>query len=56
MLTRRLIACLDVRGVQVVKGRRFTDMRAIGEPATLAAQYEAEGADEICFLDISATP
>uniref|UniRef100_A0A832I4S2 Imidazole glycerol phosphate synthase subunit HisF n=1 Tax=Eiseniibacteriota bacterium TaxID=2212470 RepID=A0A832I4S2_UNCEI len=55
MLARRVIACLDVRGGRVVKGTRFVDLRDVGEPAALAARYEAEGADEICFLDISAT-
>lgn len=56
MLTRRLIACLDVRGARVVKGTRFKDLRDVGDPVELAARYESEGADEICFLDISATP
>lgn len=56
MLTRRLIACLDVRGARVVKGTRFQDLRDVGDPVALAARYESEGADEICFLDISATP
>jgi cyclase len=56
MLTRRLIACLDVRAGRVVKGARFADLREVGDPVRLAARYEAEGADEIVFLDISATP
>lgn len=56
MLTRRLIACLDVRGGRVVKGTAFTDLRDVGDPVALAERYEAQGADEICFLDISATP
>jgi cyclase len=56
MLTRRVIACLDVTGGRVVKGVRFGDLRDVGDPATLAARYEAEGADEVVFLDISATP
>lgn len=56
MLARRLIACLDVRGGRVVKGTAFRHLRDVGDPAELAARYEAQGADEICFLDISATP
>ena len=54
MLRRRLIACLDVLGGRVVKGVRFRDLRDIGDPVELAARYEAEGADEIVFLDIAA--
>jgi cyclase len=56
MLTRRVIACLDVKGDRVVKGTRFVGLRDVGDPVELAMRYEAEGADEICFLDISATP
>jgi len=56
VLTRRLIACLDVRGGRVVKGTRFVGLRDVGDPVELAARYEAQGADEIVFLDISATP
>ncbi|MFM7230412.1 MAG: imidazole glycerol phosphate synthase subunit HisF [bacterium] len=56
MLTRRVIACLDVKGARVVKGTRFVGLRDVGDPVELAMRYEAEGADEICFLDISATP
>ncbi|MGQ0539292.1 MAG: imidazole glycerol phosphate synthase subunit HisF [Gemmatimonadaceae bacterium] len=55
MLARRLIVCLDVAGGQVVKGTRFRRMRPLGTPATMAAEYEASGADEIVFLDISAS-
>lgn len=55
MLTRRLIACLDVRGARVVKGTAFVALRDVGDPVELAERYEAEGADELCFLDISAT-
>lgn len=54
-LTRRVIVCLDVRGDRVVKGTRFTDLRDVGSPSELAEYYEAEGADEIVFLDISAS-
>ncbi len=56
MLTRRVIPCLDVRDGRVVKGVRFKDLRDAGDPAELAAAYEAQGADEIVVLDVSATP
>jgi len=56
MLTRRVIACLDVRGDRVVKGRQFVELRDVGDPCELALRYEDQGADEIVFLDISATP
>ena len=55
MLTRRLIVCLDVKGGRVVKGVNFVGLRDVGDPVTLATRYEAEGADEITFLDISAS-
>lgn len=55
MLTRRIIPCLDFREGRVVKGVRFQDLRDAGEPSALAARYEAEGADEIALLDVSAT-
>jgi len=55
MLTRRLIVCLDVQEGRVVKGVNFTGLRDVGDPVALAMRYEAEGADEIVFLDISAT-
>ncbi|MGQ0765319.1 MAG: imidazole glycerol phosphate synthase subunit HisF [Gemmatimonadota bacterium] len=55
MLAKRLIACLDVSSGRVVKGRRFVDLRDVGDPPELAARYESEGIDEIVFLDISAT-
>jgi imidazole glycerol-phosphate synthase subunit HisF len=55
MLTRRLVVCLDVKGGRVVKGRQFIALRDVGDPAELAVRYEREGADEICFLDISAS-
>lgn len=55
MLTRRLIVCLDVRGGRVVKGTQFVNLRDVGDPVELAARYEAEGADEVTFLDISAS-
>src|SRR5687768_1278205 len=55
MLTRRVIVCLDVRGGRVVKGTGFVNLRDVGDPVELAARYEAEGADEVTFLDISAS-
>ncbi len=55
MLTRRLIVCLDVKGGRVVKGTQFVALRDVGDPAAMAVGYEREGADEICFLDISAS-
>jgi imidazoleglycerol phosphate synthase cyclase subunit len=55
MLTRRVIACLDIRAGQVVKGTRFRDLQNMGNPAELAALYEKQGADEIVVLDVSAT-
>jgi cyclase len=55
MISRRLIVCLDVKGGRVVKGVQFKDLRDLGDPVELAARYEAEGADEIVFLDISAS-
>ena len=55
MLTRRVIVCLDVQGGRVVKGVQFVALRDVGDPVELAAAYEREGADEIVFLDISAS-
>lgn len=55
MLHKRIIVCLDVRNGRVVKGVRFEDLRDMGDPVELAVRYEAEGADEIVFLDISAS-
>jgi cyclase len=55
VLTRRLIVCLDVAEGRVVKGTNFVALRDVGDPVELAARYEAEGADEIVFLDISAS-
>jgi imidazole glycerol-phosphate synthase subunit HisF len=54
-LAKRLIPCLDVRDGRVVKGTRFVDLRDAGDPVELAARYDAEGADELVFLDITAT-
>lgn len=55
MLCKRLIACLDVRDGRVVKGTNFVDLRDAGDPAELAARYDAEGIDEVVVLDITAT-
>jgi len=54
-LARRLIPCLDVDAGRVVKGTRFVELRDAGDPAELAARYDAEGADELVFLDITAS-
>jgi imidazoleglycerol phosphate synthase cyclase subunit len=56
MLTIRIIPCLDVRDGRVVKGIRFQGLRDAGSPPQLAAAYEAQGADELVMLDVSATP
>lgn len=55
MLTKRIIACLDVRDGRVVKGVQFVDIVDAGDPAELAARHAREGADEIVLLDITAT-
>ena len=55
MLSKRIIACLDVRDGQVVKGVNFEGLRAAGDPAELARRYNAEGVDELVILDITAT-
>ncbi|MCA1727250.1 MAG: imidazole glycerol phosphate synthase subunit HisF, partial [Actinobacteria bacterium] len=54
-LAARVIPCLDVDGGRVVKGTRFVDLRDAGDPVELAARYDREGADELVFLDITAT-
>ncbi|MBI2860166.1 MAG: imidazole glycerol phosphate synthase subunit HisF [Chloroflexi bacterium] len=56
MLTRRIIPCLDVKNGRVVKGTSFVNLRDAGDPVELAGFYYREGADELVFLDISATP
>ncbi|NNK63867.1 MAG: imidazole glycerol phosphate synthase subunit HisF [Gemmatimonadetes bacterium] len=55
MLKPRVVVCLDVKDGRVVKGTNFEGLRDVGDPVELAARYEAEGADEVVFLDISAT-
>jgi cyclase len=56
MLARRIIPCLDVKDGRVVKGINFLQLRDAGDPVEQAAAYDAQGADEICYLDISASP
>ena len=55
MLKARLIPCLDVKDGRVVKGVRFVNLRDAGDPVEIAKAYDAAGADELCFLDITAT-
>ncbi len=55
MLAKRVIPCLDVKDGRVVKGTRFVDLRDAGDPVGLAARYDREGADEVVFLDITAS-
>ncbi|WP_016989362.1 imidazole glycerol phosphate synthase subunit HisF [Flavobacterium sp. ACAM 123] len=55
MLTKRIIPCLDIKNGRTVKGVNFVDLRDAGDPVELAKIYSAEGADELVFLDISAT-
>ena len=55
LLTKRIIPCLDVKDGQVVKGVKFLNLQGVGDPPELAAAYEQQGADEIVFLDISAS-
>ncbi|GAB6274248.1 MAG: imidazole glycerol phosphate synthase subunit HisF [Peptococcaceae bacterium] len=55
MLTKRIIPCLDVTGGRVVKGTKFINLRDAGDPVELAAFYDQQGADELVFLDITAS-
>ena len=55
MLAKRIIPCLDVTGGRVVKGVNFVELRDAGDPVEIAARYNAQGADELTFLDITAT-
>lgn len=55
MLKKRIIPCLDVKDGRVVKGVNFVGLRDAGDPVEIAQRYDAEGADEICFLDITAS-
>ncbi|MCC6737456.1 MAG: imidazole glycerol phosphate synthase subunit HisF, partial [Planctomycetia bacterium] len=55
MLAKRIIPCLDVTGGRVVKGVKFVELRDAGDPVECARAYEAQGADELTFLDITAS-
>ncbi len=55
MLTKRIIPCLDVKDGRVVKGIQFVELRDAGDPVELAKFYDEQGADELVFLDISAS-
>jgi cyclase len=55
MLAKRVVPCLDVKEGRVVKGTRFVDLRDAGDPVALATRYDREGADELVFLDITAS-
>lgn len=55
MLTKRIIPCLDVKDGRVVKGVSFVNLRDAGDPVEVATAYDREGADELCFLDITAS-
>lgn len=55
MLAKRIIPCLDVRDGMVVKGINFVGIKEVGDPVECAMEYDRQGADEICFLDITAT-
>ena len=55
MLSRRIIPCLDVNAGRVVKGIKFQQLRDAGDPVACARAYDAQGADELIFLDITAS-
>ncbi|HXC61612.1 MAG TPA: HisA/HisF-related TIM barrel protein, partial [Nitrospiria bacterium] len=55
MLAKRIIPCLDVKDGRVVKGVNFVGLKDAGDPVEIARRYDLEGADEICFLDITAS-
>jgi cyclase len=55
VLAKRIIPCLDVKGGRVVKGTRFVHLKDAGDPVEAAQAYDADGADELCFLDITAS-
>ena len=55
MLTKRIIPCLDVKAGRVVKGVKFLELRDAGDPVEIARVYDGQGADELCFLDITAS-
>mgnify|MGYP001636560167 CR=1 FL=1 len=55
VLTRRIIPCLDLKNGRVVKGTHFLELRDAGDPVELAGRYNEQGADEVVFLDITAS-
>ncbi|HOK52280.1 MAG TPA: HisA/HisF-related TIM barrel protein, partial [Bacteroidales bacterium] len=55
MLAKRIIPCLDVRDGKVVKGVNFVNIREVGDPVEMGAEYSREGADELVYLDITAS-
>ena len=55
MLAKRIIPCLDVKAGRVVKGVKFVGLRDAGDPVEVARVYDRDGADELCFLDITAS-
>ena len=55
MLAKRIIPCLDVKAGRVVKGIKFVELQDAGDPVEIARVYDREGADELCFLDITAS-
>ena len=55
MLAKRIIPCLDIKNGQTVKGINFLDLKEVGNPVEMAIRYSEQGADELVFLDISAT-
>ena len=55
VLTKRIIPCLDLKDGRVVKGTHFVDLRDAGDPVELAERYNEQGADEVVFLDITAS-
>ena len=55
LLAKRIIPCLDVKDGRVVKGVSFVDLKDAGDPAGIAKAYDEQGADELCFLDITAS-
>jgi cyclase len=55
MLAKRIIPCLDIRDGQTVKGINFLNIREVGDPVEMGAEYASAGADELVYLDITAT-
>ena len=55
MLAKRIIPCLDVKAGRVVKGTQFLNLKDAGDPVEVAMEYDRQGADELCFLDIGAS-